>query len=174
MIADRALSFSPTLACGGLIAHMIMSDNENNGDKDDIVAKDSMKAHWETGQGARGPALSEEEQSKIGPRKGEDAKLPLYFKPSEFDLFANKDTGEIYVFHGPELPRLIERMELKDEDSRINVYTQDGGKYDLGMKVQWLLRPYFKRADKVYVVQTRDGEALEGYEIPMSLRKKSE
>ena len=142
---------------------------------DDDADKASIKDQWEAGglQSAMGE-LSEEEALKVGARKGQDAKLPLYFKPDDFDLYANKETGEVYVFHGPDLPHALDKMEIKEDDSRINVYTKDGQKFDLGIRVGWLLRPYVKQAKTIYVVQTKNGEAIEGFEVPISLKERSE
>lgn len=170
MILNRELYFHSNAPHSGVIANNIMSDHSDNDiTQDEPSNAPSMKDQW-TGDGYKGymeAELNAPESEHVGPRSGEDANLPLYFKPSEFNLYVGKDPIKCYIFHGRDLPVMIERFELKDSDSRINVFTTDGQIFDLGMKLGWLMRPYFKQTNKVYIVQTRDGEAIEGHEIPL-------
>ena len=156
----------------GFLADLIMSDQSD----DDIANEEpqgaSIKDQWQGGgyKGYIASELSALEQEHIGERPGDDASLPLYFKPSEFNLYVNKETMKCYIFHGRDLPVMIERFEMKESDSRITVYSKEGQEFDLGMKIGWLMRPYFKQANKLFIVQTRDGEPLEGHEIPLTFK----
>ena len=93
--------------------------------------------------------------------------LPALFQPEELDLFANKVTLEAYIFHGKPVAQDIERLEYNPEDHSITVVKKDGTLMDLGVKVQWLVRPYFTKAKEVSIVQTKDGEAIEGFMVPL-------
>jgi hypothetical protein len=118
----------------------------------------SAKSDWDAGVGASAPATGTAPSGK-----------PFFFKPEDFDLYVNKMTGDTYVFHGPNLPQPVERLEFTAADNRVLVHTKSGAVFDLGVKIQWLVRPYFKRAKTVYIVQTKNGETVDGIEVPMSL-----
>jgi len=117
--------------------------------KDSDESKNSIKDDW-------------------GGGSGKDA--GAFLKPEDFDLYVNKITGETYIFHGPDLPHEVERLEYDPEECRVAVITKDGRTMDLGVKIQWLIRPYFSRAETVYIVKTKDGEAVDGIEVPMSVK----
>ncbi len=97
---------------------------------------------------------------------GKRALEPL-FLPDELDLFVNKVTLEAYIFHGKPVEQDIERLEYDPEDHSITVVKKDGKLMDLGVKVQWLVRPYFTKAKEISIVQTKDGEAIEGFIVPL-------
>lgn len=112
----------------------------------------SAKSHFDAGTGAA------------------PAKPRSFFAPEDFDIYVNKVTGDTYIFHGPPLPHPVDRLEFTTADNRVTVITKDGKAMDLGVKVQWLVRPYFKRAKTVYIVQTKNGETIDGIEVPMTLK----
>ncbi len=99
---------------------------------------------------------------------GGDAKP--FFTPNDFDIYVNKITGETYIFHGPDLPHSVERLEYDPEEYRVNVVTKDGLNLDLGVKIQWLVRPYFSKARQVFIVRTKNGESVDGIEVPMIVK----
>lgn len=102
---------------------------------------------------------------------GIGAKPRAFFKPEDFDIYVNKLTGDTYIFHGPPLPFPVDRLEFSAADNRVTVYTKDGQAIDLGVKVQWLVRPYFKRAKTVFIVQTKNGKSIDGVEVPMTVKE---
>ena len=121
-----------------------MSDDQN-------TDKEGLKGDWKSGS---------------PPATGK-----FFQNTTDFDLYANKITGESYIFHGPPLPHSIERLEYDDRDKRIYVITKDGEILDLGVKLQWLIRPYFKREQDILVVQTKDGNSIDGVEVPLTVRE---
>ena len=99
-------------------------------------------------------------------------KTKTLFKPEDFDIFCDKESGLTYIFHGPDLNCTIDFMEYDPEIQRVTVFTKDGQKMDLGVRIQWLIRPYFARPQDLYVIQTKDGKALEGVEVELRIKQK--
>lgn len=97
-------------------------------------------------------------------------KTKALFKPEDFDIFCDKHTGMTYIFHGPELGCTIDFMEYNPDNQRVTVFTKDGQKLDLGVRIQWLIRPYFAKAQMLYIIRTKDGQPLDGVEIPLRIR----
>ncbi|MCD8562684.1 MAG: hypothetical protein LRY54_01150, partial [Alphaproteobacteria bacterium] len=60
------------------------------------------------------------------------------------------------------------------DDHTVTVVKKDGTLMDLGVKIQWLIRPYFTRAQQVGIVRTRDGETVDGFYVPMIHKRKQE
>lgn len=90
------------------------------------------------------------------------------FQPDELDLFVNKVTLEAYIFHGKEVNySVLERLEYDPEDFSIDVIKKDGTRLDLGVKAQWLIRPYFSKAHEVSMVRTKDGKSVDGVILPI-------
>lgn len=89
------------------------------------------------------------------------------FDPKEFDIYVNKITLEAYIFHAKPVEHNIVRFEYDPTDHSVTVVKEDGTRLDLGAKIQWLVRPYFTKAREIAVVQTKDGEALEGFMVPL-------
>jgi len=61
----------------------------------------------------------------------------------------------------------LDHMEYDPKDCSVEVHLKNGMIYDLGVKIQWLLRPYLSKAEEVQIVQTKDGEAINGTFIPL-------
>lgn len=91
----------------------------------------------------------------------------VMFKKEEFDIFVNKITMEAYIFHAKKIEQDIDRLEYDTKDHSITIVKKDGTQLDLGAKLQWLVRPYFAKAREVAIVQTKDGEALDGFMVPL-------
>ncbi|MCD8497070.1 MAG: hypothetical protein LRZ85_02680 [Alphaproteobacteria bacterium] len=112
-------------------------------------------------------------KSAFKPGKGlEDA--PVLFKPDEMDIYVNKITLEAYIFHGKPVEQDIERFEYDPDDHMVTVVKKDGTIMNLGVKIQWLVRPYFTRAQEVGIVRTKDGETLDGFYVPMIHKRKKD
>jgi hypothetical protein len=101
-------------------------------------------------------------------------KTKSLFKPEDFDIFCDKDSGMTYIFHGPELGCTIDFMEYNPENQRVTVFTKDGQKMDLGVRIQWLVRPYFAKPQDIYIIRTKDGQALDGFEVELRIKKEEE
>ncbi len=130
-----------------VLAGTFMASNKG----DNQGSKGSIKDDWSAGSGG-----------------GSAPKA--FFSPDDFDIYVNKITGETYIFHGPDLPHPVERLEYDPENYRVTVVTKDGKNLDLGVKIQWLVRPYFSRARQVFIVKTKNGESVDGIEVPMTVK----
>ncbi|MCB1783139.1 MAG: hypothetical protein KDI13_04025 [Alphaproteobacteria bacterium] len=95
---------------------------------------------------------------------------PLFASPSDFDIFCDREIGQVYIFHGPELNCTIDYMEYNPETQRVTIYATDGQKLDLGARIQWLVRPYFAKAQDIMIIRTKDGETIDGVEVPMIIK----
>jgi hypothetical protein len=98
---------------------------------------------------------------------GKSANSGVLFQPKEFDIYVNKITKEAYIFHAPAIPQDIDRLEYDPKDHSVTVVKKDGTQMDLGAKLQWLVRPYFIKAREVGIVQTKDGEIVDGFMVPL-------
>ena len=97
----------------------------------------------------------------------------VLFMPDEMDIYCNKITKEAFIFHGKTLDYdTLERMEYDHKTYEVDVFLKDGTVLDLGVKIQWLIRPYFSKAEEVQIVRTKDGEAVDGTFIPLSHKSK--
>ena len=125
-----------------VLAHSIMS-------KDDTDSKkSSMKGDWKPG--------------------AEGAATRALFTPDEMDIYVNKVTLEAYIFHGKKVDyEAIERLEYDPNDHSVDVVMKNGTRLDLGVKIQWLVRPYFTKAGEINIVQTKDGDSIEGTIVPL-------
>ena len=123
-----------------VLANMVMAEDKNN-------TKKTIKKDWETGK--------------------EDSKHSL-FTPEELDIYVNKITIEAYIFHGKDIDyQSLERMEYDPENYSVTVIKKDGTQVDLGVKIQWLIRPHFTRAHEINIVQTKEGKSINGTVIPL-------
>lgn len=89
------------------------------------------------------------------------------FKPGDFDIYVNKVSGEVYIFHGPKLNYHVAYLEYDYAEHWVAVVLKDGTRLDLGARIQWLIRPHWERCETLYIVQTKDGEAIDGVEVPL-------
>ena len=145
MIYGREIAFSTPP--NGLLAGFIMSSEDNND-------KGSMKKDWDPGGKSTGPK-------------------PVLFKPEEMDIYCNKVTGDYYIFHGKEIDYdLIDRLEYDHKTYTVDVILKNGGRLDLGVKIQWLVRPYFSKANEVHIAQTKDGKSINGTIVPLVHKQK--
>jgi hypothetical protein len=122
--------------------------------EDTPESKPSMKSAFRSGRGLEG--------------------APALFAPGEMDIYVNKITLEAYIFHGKPVEQNIERLEYDPDDHMVTVVKKDGTIMDLGVKIQWLVRPYFTRAQQVGIVRTKDGETVDGFYVPMIHKRKKE
>jgi len=96
------------------------------------------------------------------------------FGPDDFGIYVNKITLDAYIFHGQSFGDIFERLDFDWSDNSVTVHKKDGTSLDLGSKIQWLVRPYFKKISEISIVQTRDGEAIEGFVVPVKHVNKPE
>lgn len=92
---------------------------------------------------------------------------PLFTK-DELDIYVNKITQETFIFHGKDVDySVIDRLEYNPINYAIYVVLKDGTRQDLGVKIQWLVRPYFSKAKEINIVQTKNGESINGVIVPL-------
>ena len=127
----------------------IMSDQTSDSEE----KEKSFKGEWASG--AEGKAVG------------------TLFAPEELDIYVNKMTLEAYVFHGKALDyEMLDRLEYDPKKHTVDVVKKDGTRMDLGVKIQWLVRPYFKKAEEINIVQTKDGKSIDGVTVPLLHKKK--
>ena len=129
------------IPCEAVLAHMIMKDTSDT--------TGTMKKGWETG--VAGKAVGN------------------LFTPDELDIYVNKVTLEAYIFHSKLIDYdSISRLEYNPKDHSVDVVKTDGTRTDLGVRIQWLVRPYFIKAEEINIVQTKDGQSINGKVVPIT------
>ncbi len=145
MLQGHVISGVPTEA---VLAHFIMSSEDNN--------KNSIKKNWNPGGGA--------------PKGGD---RPVMFTPDEVDLYVNKVTLESYIFHTKKVDyEAMDHLEYDAKDYSVTFVMKDGSRLDLGVKLQWLVRPWFTKSAEIMVVQTKDGKSLDGTMLKLVHKEK--
>ena len=132
------------------LANITMSDNEEQNNDTLPPSPRSMGKDWGSGFGS--------------------GRTRLFNSPDDFDIVCNREGGTNYIFHGCELNCSIDHMEYNQENPRITVFTTDGQKMDLGAKIQWLVRPYIAKEQYLYIIRTKDGQAIDGVEVHLQIK----
>lgn len=102
-------------------------------------------------------------------KPGKSSGKAALFLPDEMDIYCNKVTKETFIFHAKEIDYdSLERMEYDSKDHSVTIYKKDGTVLDLGVQIQWLIRPYFTKAEEIQIVQTKDGTAVNGTFLPIT------
>jgi hypothetical protein len=89
------------------------------------------------------------------------------FTPDELNIYVNKITLEAHIFHAKPVAQDIDRLEYDAADHSVTVIKKDGTRLDLGVKIEWLIRSYFTKAKEVGIVQTKNGEVVDGFNVPL-------
>ncbi len=133
------------------LADLLMSDEE----KEEIVTTSksppSMGKDWGDGKGS--------------------GRTKLFEHPDDLDIYCDRERGVNYIFHGPELNCTIDHLEYDHETQRITVFTNDNQKLDLGVKIQWLVRPYIAREQNIFIIRTENGKTIDGIEVPLLIKE---
>lgn len=120
--------------------------------------------------------MSDQENENIEPPKPsmKDAFAPgnttssgELFGPDECTIYVNKITKECFIFHSKPVEQNIDRLEYDPKDHSVTVIHKDGIQMDLGVKIQWMIRSYFTKATEIGIVQTKDGEVVDGFMVPL-------
>ena len=98
---------------------------------------------------------------QAGPPYTPNGLAPL-FHADEMDIYCNKTTGEAHIFYGKEIDLGIKEIQYFESTRSAVVEYNDGRRFDLGVKIQWLVRPYFSRAEEVSFVRTANREPIDG------------
>ncbi len=93
---------------------------------------------------------------------------PTLFTAEEMDIYCNKVTLEAYIFHGKDVDYTpIAYLEYDPSVKRVDVVMHDHTRLDLGVEIQWLVRPYFTKAKEVSIVQTKERKPVDGTIVPL-------
>lgn len=95
----------------------------------------------------------------------------LFKDPKDFDIYCDREAGQNYIFHTGELNCTIDHLEYDPENQRITVHTNDGQKLDLGVRIQWLVRPYIAKEQDIFIVRTENGQMVEGIEVRLKVKQ---
>lgn len=91
-----------------------------------------------------------------------------FFMPNELDIYVNKVTKQSMIFHGKYVDyESIEYLKYHYNLHYVIVFFKDGSKKDLGVKIQWLVRPYFEEAEEVEIIRTENGNSIDGTVVPL-------
>lgn len=144
ILASASISAFPHEA---VLAHFIMSSKETD-------TKGTFKKKWNTGGSSK-------------------KKTPALFQADEMDIYCNKVTKESYIFHSKTIDyQKIDHLEYDADDYSVDVVMKDSSRMDLGVKIQWLVRPWFSKAPEIFIVQTKDGESINGAVVPLLHKSK--
>ncbi len=133
------------------LASLIMSkEEEEKKESSNNTAPPSMGNDWGSGFGA--------------------GRTRLFENPDDFDIYCDRERGINYIFHAPELNCTIDFLEYDHDTQRITVHTNDRQRFDLGTKIQWLVRPYIAKEQDLFIIRTKDGQAIDGFEVPLRIK----
>lgn len=133
---------------------MIMTDKEEQKDsKAEGSGPEnlSMRSAWGDGSGS--------------------GRTKLFQTQDEFDIYCDREKGINYIFHGPELNCTIDYLEYDEDTNHITVVTNDRQKFDLGARIEWLVRPYIAKEQNIFIMRTEKGEVIDGVEVPLKMKK---
>ncbi len=133
------------------LANQIMSDEENEEEIIQHKSPPSMEKDWGDGFGS--------------------GRSKLFDSPKDFDIYCDREREINYIFHGCELNCTIDHLEYDPETQHITVHTNDRQQLDLGAKIQWLVRPYIAREQYLFIIRTKDGEAIDGMEVRLKIKE---
>ena len=128
---------------------MMMSDEEKIANTPPKSIK-SMGKDWGTGFGS--------------------GRTKLFQNPDDFDIYCDREKGINYIFHGPELGCTIDHLEYDHDTQRITVHTNDSQQFDLGAKIQWLVRPYIAKEQYLFIIRTKNGIPIDGQEVHLRIK----
>ncbi len=93
---------------------------------------------------------------------------PVLFQPDELEIYSNKTTHESFIFHGKKIDHgAIDHFEYDHKAHLVDVVMKDGTVFDLGVRIEWLVRPYLSKATAISIAQTKDGKSVTGAVLPL-------
>ncbi len=135
------------------VADLVMSDKDENvnNETDTPSSPKSMGNDWGSGFGS--------------------GRTKLFESPDDFDIYCDRENGVNYIFHAPELGCTIDHLEYDPDTCRITVVTNDSQRLDLGVRIQWLVRPYIAKEQNLFIIRTEDGESIDGVEVHLKIKE---
>ncbi len=101
------------------------------------------------------------------------SKKTRLFTDDEITLHVNKTTNETFFYYDKKIDLdIIERLEYDPEAFTVDVVRKDDQVWDLGVKVQYFIRPYLSKTDKVEFVRTYNRERIEAKFVPIVHKQK--
>ena len=94
----------------------------------------------------------------------------LFENHTDFDIYCDRERGVNYIFHGPELNCTIDYLEYDPDTQRITVITNDNQRFDLGARIQWLVRPYIAKEQYLFIIRTDNGTPIDGVEVLLKIK----
>ena len=95
----------------------------------------------------------------------------LFANTDDFDIVCDREGGTNYIFHKGELSCNVDYLEYNPETQHIDVHTKGGQKFDLGAKIQWLVRPYIAKEQYIFIIQTENGKSINGIEVLLKIKE---
>jgi hypothetical protein len=92
---------------------------------------------------------------------------PVLFKPDELDIYTNRVTNEAWIFHAPPISIEIREVEYDHKGKRMTFISEEGKRYDLGVKIQSLIRPTIEKISHIVVTQLTDGMPVSWFDAPV-------
>lgn len=90
------------------------------------------------------------------------------FAPSQLDIFVKKTLPpQVWIFHGKEINLRLVRLDYHPQEHWVCVHSEDGSSLDLGVKIRWLIRPFWEDATEVIVARTEQGRVVEQVVLPL-------
>lgn len=89
------------------------------------------------------------------------------FRPDELDIFVDRQKSQAFIFHGKVIDYAISHLEYVPQGRSLVVVMTDGTRLDLGVKLRWLVRPHFLKADEVRIARTEERSEVEGITVPL-------
>ena len=130
-----------------------------------------IRATWQAGEDterSKQVAATDESPPAEAEYKLAKGTIGKLFEPKEVNLYIDKGSLEAFIYHDKVIDYdKISHLIYVPEDYSIVVVQKDSTRLDLGVKLRWLIRPYFSKASEVFIVQTKDGESIDGRGYPM-------
>jgi hypothetical protein len=93
----------------------------------------------------------------------------ILFLPEEIDLYVNREKLEAYIFHGKVIDYDISHLEYYSQNHSVVIVMNNGNRFDLGVRLQWLVRPYFLKAKEINIVRTENRKSIEKVIVPLQI-----
>ena len=121
------------------------------------------RTHFESGRKLNWRTVSPRSTDSEARNEAKIKPADVMFLPEELDIYCNKVTLDAYIFHGIEIDySTIRHLVYNGDDQSVKVVLVDGSQLGLGVKIQWLVRPYWEKAEGVNFVRTRHGISIDG------------
>ena len=113
-------------------------------------------------------AEREKDLARVAPFPSPPSTSGVLFEPKELDIYVKKANFKAFIFHGKAIDyNSILHLEYHYQDNWVIVVLKNGDRLDLGVHIQWLIRPCWRLASGVTIAQTRNGKTISSRYFPM-------